>query len=62
MFASAHRSRELHYFALLDRSEQRAAIVRLSAEGFSDYGIAAATRLSVEFVRHVIGERREVDA
>ncbi len=52
----AAAGRELLYFALLDRDEQRAAILRLASAGYSDYGISAATRLSVEFVRGVIGE------
>lgn len=44
------------YFALLSRDEQHAAIHRLAASGMGDYGIAAATRLSVEMVRTILGE------
>ena len=36
--------------------EQRAAIKRLAAEGMSDYGIASATKLSVEQVRLILAE------
>ena len=53
------RERELLYFRLLDRAEQEAAVRRLSASGMGDYGIAAATGLSVEAVRRVLAERAE---
>jgi hypothetical protein len=52
----------MHYFALLTRDEQRAAIVRLAASGASEYTIAAASRLSVEMVRVILGEQRAADA
>jgi DNA-binding CsgD family transcriptional regulator len=56
---SAHpRERELQHFMLLDREEQRAAIHRLSAAGMSDYTIAAATMLSVEMIRAILGARK----
>ena len=58
MSVKASPQRELHHFVMLDRDQQAAAIRRLAASGVSDYGIAAATRLSVEFVRTVIGPRR----
>ena len=51
----------MHYFALLTRDEQRAAIVRLAASGASEYTISAATRLSVEQIRIVLGEQRALD-
>jgi hypothetical protein len=51
------RERELHHFLLLDRAEQEAAIRRLIAAGMPEYTVAAATGLSVEQVRRVIGER-----
>jgi DNA-binding NarL/FixJ family response regulator len=51
------RERELRHFLLLDRDQQESAIRRLAASGMNDYGIAAATGLSVEMVRRVIGER-----
>lgn len=49
----------LAYFHALTRDEQRAAIKRLASEGMTDYGIASATRLSVEQVRQVIAQRCE---
>jgi hypothetical protein len=48
----------LRHFACLDRTQQEQAIRRLAAVGHGDHTIAAATRWSVEAVRHVIGERR----
>lgn len=51
-----HREREMHYFQLLSCKEQKAAIQRLANSGMSDYGIAAATALSVEQIRIVLGE------
>ena len=54
--------RELMHFALLVREQQRNAILRLAGSGMSDYTIAAATRLSVEMVRAIIGERQTVAA
>lgn len=44
-------SSALHHWHELTHDEQRAAIRRMAAEGLSEYVIAAATRLSVEFVR-----------
>ena len=52
------RERELNHFMMLTQDEQHDAIVRLSRSGFSDYGIAAATQLSVEQIRKVLGEAR----
>jgi 2-iminoacetate synthase ThiH len=48
--------RELHYFAMLSREEQREAIHRLANAGMSDYTIAAATKLSVEMVRIILAQ------
>ncbi len=45
-----------HFYAL-SRDEQRDAIKRLALDGMSDYGIASATKLSVEMVRTILGER-----
>lgn len=50
--------RELIHFLLLAPDEQLAAIYRLHRLGWSDYGIAAATRLSVEAVRRALGEAK----
>ena len=46
-------------FEKLTRDEVAAAIARMSRDGFSDYCIAAATKLSVEAVRQFLAERRE---
>jgi hypothetical protein len=48
--------RELVYFLMLTPVEQAAAIQRMSNQGWTDYGIAGATRLSVEQVRRILGE------
>jgi hypothetical protein len=53
--------RHMHYFALLTRDEQHSAIQRLAASGMSEYGIAAATRLSVEMIRAILGELRKAE-
>jgi hypothetical protein len=44
------------HFALLSRSEQSQAIRRLHQSGYTDHTIAAATGLSVEMVRVLLGE------
>jgi hypothetical protein len=49
--------RELAHFLLLTREERTAAIQRTAKAGWSNYSIAAATRLSVVEVRWIIGER-----
>jgi ABC-type phosphate/phosphonate transport system ATPase subunit len=51
------RERELSHFLLLERREQEAAIRRLASSGMGDYGIAAASGLSVEQVRRVLAKR-----
>jgi hypothetical protein len=48
-------SGELLYFLLLSPAEQAQAIREMAAGGWSDYGIAGATRLSVEQVRKIRG-------
>lgn len=45
------------HFHTLDREGQAAAIHRLATLGYSDYGIAQATRLAVEQVRRVLADR-----
>jgi hypothetical protein len=42
-----------------DAQAIRAAIHELRNRGFGDHEIAAATALSVEYVRRVLGERNE---
>ena len=49
--------RELQYFLLLDREEQQNAIRRMARLGWSDHGIADATRLSVEQIRVALANR-----
>ena len=46
-------------FDALTRDEQKQAIFDLADEGFGDYGIAAATKLSVEQVRQILAERNQ---
>lgn len=50
---------EMHHFLLLTPDEQRSAILRLADSGYSDAMIAAATRLAVEQVRAIVGDRRK---
>lgn len=52
------REREMRHFELLDHEEQRSAIQRLSVAGMGDYAIAAATMLSVEQIRKILGEQK----
>lgn len=47
--------REMAHFLLLSPDEQRAAVQRLIALGWSDTTIAAATRLSVEMIQALRG-------
>lgn len=44
---------------LLTEAEKRAAILRLADQGMCEALIAAATQLSVEVVRQIIGERKK---
>jgi hypothetical protein len=50
-------ARNLNHFLLLERREQEAAVRRMAAAGMGDYGVAAATGLSVEQVRRVLAQR-----
>jgi hypothetical protein len=52
----------MHYFALLTEAEQHAAIKRLANSGMADTTIAAATMLSVEMVRQILGQGRACEA
>jgi 2-iminoacetate synthase ThiH len=58
MSADAH----MHHFAVLSAGEQHEAIHKLARSGMGDYSIAAATRLSVEMVRKILGERKASEA
>jgi hypothetical protein len=51
----------MRYFALLDCTEQAKAISRLDAAGMSHTGIAAATMLSIEQIRKILGEQRVLE-
>ena len=42
-----------------DAEAIRAAVHELRNRGFGDHGIAQATQLRVEYVRRVLGERRD---
>ena len=48
-----HRPRM--HFETLTRDQQATVVRRLAAEGFSEHIIAAASGLSVEMVRRVLG-------
>ena len=52
--------RELHFFTILTAEEKAAAVRRMASQGWSDHGIAAATRLSVEQVRRIVAERQAI--
>jgi hypothetical protein len=52
--------RELVYFLMLTPDEQRAAVTRMAGAGWSDHGIASATRQSVEAVRRILGANEAV--
>jgi hypothetical protein len=52
--ADAHR----FHFDALTREQQVEAICKLADDGFGDYDIGAATGLSVEQIRAILGERR----
>ncbi|MGO9623751.1 MAG: hypothetical protein ACLP2Q_04765 [Steroidobacteraceae bacterium] len=59
--AIQYRNREMRYFRMLDRTEQAQAIHRLAKSGYSPPTIAAATALSVEMVRKILGEQRAIE-
>jgi hypothetical protein len=54
-------ARMLH-FAMLTEAEQHQAIKRLANCGMADTSIAAATMLSVEMVRQILGQGRACEA
>lgn len=45
------------HFTTLDRDQKAQAIRRLAAIGQSEYTIASATGLAVEFIRRVLAEQ-----
>lgn len=57
MSMSAGDAARMRYFAMLTEAEQQAAIKRLATSGMGDASIAAATMLSIEQVRQILGRR-----
>jgi hypothetical protein len=53
--SAEQRSRE--HFDRMTHAEKAEAIRRLAADRFGDYEIAAATKLSVEMIRAILGQR-----
>lgn len=47
------------YFEELTPEEQKAAVIRMHAEGASELALAQCTQWSVEYIKRVLGERRE---
>ena len=45
------------HFDVLSRDERVQGICRMADTGYSDYSIAAATKLSVEMVRQILAKR-----
>lgn len=58
MTVDTHAKRML-WFATLSHAERREAIQRLSGDGMSDHDISAATKLSVEQIRQILGQRSQ---
>ena len=50
----------MRHFHVLDHDAQAAAIRRMAAIGRTEYGIAAATGLSVEMVRRLLGHEHAI--
>jgi hypothetical protein len=50
------------HFHTLTREEQAQAIRQLARDGYSDYGISAATQLAIEQVRRVLGDAADPNA
>lgn len=53
---------ELHYFRLLDRTEQQKTVQRLLASGMTEVAIASITSLSIEQIRRMAAKSSEVSA
>jgi hypothetical protein len=49
----------MRHFQLLTHDRQVQAIRGMLAQGTTEYGVAAATGLSVEFIRQVLGENAD---
>lgn len=58
-FTGTHATDEsrMRHFHCLDRSRQAEAIRRLHTAGWTEHGIAHATKLSVEMIRRVLDDR-----
>ena len=54
--------RALLHCLLLDVRQQQQAIRRLALSGMSDYGTASATKLNVQMVRRILGDRHTENA
>ena len=52
---NAHVDAGMWHFQALSHTDQIAAIKQLAHQGMSPYAIAAATRLSVEEVKRILG-------
>jgi hypothetical protein len=48
--------RRMYHFQLLSPDEQRSAILQLTTSGMSAHTLAAATGLSVEMIRTILGQ------
>lgn len=58
MSATAEHAR-MAAFESLTREQQGAVIRRMIADGVPEYTVAAATRLSIEMIRRVLGGDRQ---
>jgi hypothetical protein len=47
----------MHYFEMMSEADRLSTIYRMAKNGWRDYAIAAATKLSVASVRKILGER-----
>jgi hypothetical protein len=59
--SASHDDGRMNYFLLLTPDEQRAAIHRMHRAGMGDYTLAAATGLSVEMIRRILGPTEPAD-
>jgi hypothetical protein len=60
--SAAIDNRARHHFYAMTREQVADAVRDMKAMGFSDYAVAAATRLAVEEVRRILGERKPESA
>jgi len=57
--AGLHDNKRMAHFNAMTSEQKADAVRQMAAAGMSDYGVASATGLAVEFVRRLIGEVRE---